>query len=103
MSPRRAIAAVSAVQARTGTSRASFISTIIGTGKTISALSRAMPSAMVRAATSASILNGIGNRLRSVIRVVTNPGFTVWTTTPRGASEPRRLSSRLISAALPAL
>ncbi len=102
-SPRRARPAVSAVQARTGTSRAAFMSSIIGTGKTISALSRAMPSAIVRAAWSTSIRNGIGNRFRSVIRVRTKPGFTSWTTTPCGASDPRRLSSRLISAALPAL
>jgi hypothetical protein len=93
---------VSAVQARTGTSRASFIATAIGSGKTISALSRAMPSAMVRAAASGSMRNGIGKRFRSVIGVRTKPGDTVWTTTPRGPTDPRSASSRFSSAALPA-
>ena len=96
------MAAVAAVQARTGTSRAAFINNIMGSGKTISALSFAIPSAMARAAASGDTMNGIGKVLRSVIGVFTKPGATVWTTTPRGPRLPRSDANRLSRAAFDA-
>ena len=78
----RRIAMVSAAQARTGTSRAAFISAAIGRGKTISVRRRSIPSAMARAASSASMMNGIGKSFDSVISVRTKPGQTVVTRTP---------------------
>ncbi len=55
---------------------------------------------MARAASSASMMNGIGNSLPSVISVRTNPGQTVVTRTPRRPTSARSASSRLICAAL---
>ena len=55
---------------------------------------------MARPAASASMMNGIGNRLPSVISVRTNPGQMVVTRTPRLRDLVRSDSSRLICPAL---
>ena len=81
-----------AAQAPTGTNRAAFISAAIGSGNTISVRRRSIPSAMARAASSASMMNGIGKLVDRVISVRTKPGQTVVTRTPRGAERrPQRL------------
>ncbi len=89
-----------AVHGLTGTSRVAFISSIIGSGKTISAFSRAMPSAIRRAASSASSMNGMRKVFASVSPLRTKAGQTVIAVMPSGIRSMRSDSSRWISAAL---
>ena len=93
------MAAVAAVHARTGTSRAAFINSIMGNGKTISALSFAIPSAIARAAASGEIMNGIGKVFRSVIGVLTKPGRDGLDDDAARPRLPRSDSNRFSSAA----
>ena len=51
---------------------------------------RSVRARMIRAARSASMKNGIGHVLRSVMRERTKPGQTTDTRMPSGASIPRR-------------
>lgn len=69
------------------------MSASIGSGKAISALPFSRPRTMRRAASSASIMNGVGNVFFAVRSVRTNPGQMVWTEIPSGRRSIRSDSS----------
>ena len=68
----------------------------MGHGKTISGRPDSRPSAISRAASSASMMKGMGKELLSVISVRTKPGQTVVTRTPFADKDARIDSRRVI-------
>ena len=83
-----------------GSAPISHIAMYIGHGKAIRALSRFRPWRMIRAALSASMMNGMGKALFSVIRVRTYPGSTTESRIPSARSQPRSASPYDLTAAL---
>ena len=74
----------------------SHVANRIGHGKAISPTLRSVRARMMRAALSASMKNGIGHVLRSVMRERTKPGQTTETRIPSGASIPRSESPHVL-------
>jgi hypothetical protein len=74
----------------------------MGRGKAILGLLRASPRLIIPDAFSALISMGMGNSLRSVIRLTTKPGQMTLTSIPSAAWRARRASPQVLTAALDA-
>ena len=84
---------------RNGNIESSHVAKRIGHGNAISPMFRSTRSRMILAARSASMKNGIGQVLRSVMRERMNPGQITFTKMPSPFSIPRRESAQLFIAA----